>query len=339
MNMTKIGIFSKTTLAALVIGMLMMLGCGKCGADKTRDAGKTAPAAGEAKAVPVSGERAEEADIEEPAPLPPTPDIALQINTSTELKLFQGTPLIIEVRLANQRASNVMFQNAVLEKAEDRSPLPIVQLGADWAKSIRFDIRREGGAEEPAWPFAILAKPEERAMALDGQTNPEVVWGLSPEEAVKIAPGVYRITAILEAGGKDSKLWQGRVESEPVVLTVQTRPADLSGAAAAEADLELASYWAQAGDWDKSLAAARDAATKDPKSIEAHSLAGDALSAKKDLDGAMTAYQAALKLFNESEEAKDYEPPDYLLRRISQIAREKASKDPSSERKSPDSIS
>ena len=107
-------------------------------------------------------------------------------------------------------------------------------------------------------------------------------------------------------------------------------PADLSGAPATEADQELARYWAQAGDWDKSLAAARNAAAKDPKSIEAQSLAGDALSAKKDLDGAMTAYQAALKLFNESEEAKDYEPPDYLLRRISRIAREKASKDSAS---------
>lgn len=308
--------------------LLMSLACGKCGGDKKPGhAGPKAPGGSEAVNAPAPSEPTGETAIEETASLPPTPDIALEVNVSTELTLYQGTPLIVTVRLANQRASNVLAMNAAQDKPEDRKPVPVVQLRTEWSKSLKFEIRAGSGGEEAAWPLARLSNPAEEAIALDGRTNPECTWGLSPEEAAKIAPGFYRIVAVLEVASGENAVWKGRVESEPVVLTIEPRPPDLAGPAGAESDMETARYWVKAGDWNKSLAAAREAVAKDPKSIEAHSLVGDALAARKDLDGAMTAYQAALKLYNESEEAKGYEPPDYLLRRISQIAREKALQD------------
>lgn len=323
--------FPKATTLALTLMLLMTLACGKCGGGKTSgNAGPKVPGRSDAATAPGASELSSETAIEETPPLPPTPDIALEVNVSTELTLYQGTPLIVTVRLANQRASNVLAMNAAQDKPEDRKPVPVVQLGTEWAKSVKFEIRAGAGGEEAAWPLALLGKPAEEAIALDGRTNPEAQWGLSPEEAAKIPPGGYRIVAVLEVSGRDKKAWKGRVESEPAALTIQVRPADLAGPAAAESDTELARYWAQAGVWDKSFAAARDAVAKDPKSIEAFTLVGDALASGNDLNGAMTAYQAALKLFRGSEEGKGYEPPDYLLGRISRIAKEKTLKDSAS---------
>lgn len=57
------------------------------------------PAAGLAR-QPASVARLETQDV------PPRPNVSLQINSAHELEVFQGTPLIFTVRVANQRAAN-----------------------------------------------------------------------------------------------------------------------------------------------------------------------------------------------------------------------------------------
>ncbi len=106
--------------------------------------------------------------------------------------------------------------------------------------------------------------------------------------------------------------------SEPVSITINPRPA-LSPAAEAEQDaLEAARYHAAAGQWDKSLEAARKAAALNRDSIEAHTLIGDALSAGNDNQGAMRAYQTAIAAFDKQNKNPRH-APDYLIERIHQL--------------------
>jgi len=207
-------------------------------------------------------------------------------------------------------------------KASKSQPVPVVQLASRWSKFIRFEIRTGRGAEPLAWPLLSLGGEADQPAALDGTTNPEVQWGLSPEAAARVSPGVYRIVAVLEVAAGDAANWRGRVESAPVVLTIEARPASFQGPGAAESDMAEARYWAHTRNWDKSLAAAESALRNDPKSIEGHALLGDALAARPGAKGALTAYGTAINLYKQKYQGPKYEDPDYLYARVAQIMRE-----------------
>jgi hypothetical protein len=319
--------------AVVLAGVLGLWALAVGGCKSGRSGGGEPNAAGSPGGTPspATSQATGEAMNEEPVALPPTPDIAMDVDSQSELSLYQGAPMIFTVRLANQRASNVLFQNAAIAadtRPANPQPVPVVQLAAGWTRLVRFEVRAAGGAEPVTWPLSAIGEPATQPVALGGTTNPDAQWGLSPEAAGKLSPGVYRIVAVLEASGKDTATWQGRVESEPVLLTIQARPANLQGPAAVEPDLNLARYWAQTQDWGKSLEAARQAVQSDPNSIEGHTLVGDALAARNDPAGALSAYGTAMYLFDQKHKGKEYEQPDYLVERISQILRANPPKDP-----------
>jgi len=136
---------------------------------------------------------------------------------------------------------------------------------------------------------------------------------------MQLAPGAYRIMAVLEMPNKDGETWQGLVESRPATLTVTARPAVAQGPDAVEADLALARYSARISSWDKCLAGARKAVAKDPASIEGNLLIGNALAARNELDGAIEAYGRALDLFKQQYGGKVNEPPSYLLLQMKKV--------------------
>jgi hypothetical protein len=324
-------------LASLLAVVFIVGGCRDGRSDK--DDSKTSKdrsATSQAKPAGTSDQQAAAAPIASQ----PIPDIALEINSQSDLTIYQGTPLIVTVRLANQRASNIISHLASQSEPSLGEQASVVHLSAGWPKLVRFEIRTDSGAEKLIWPLIPIIGQEEQPVALDGQANPETSWGLSPEAAAKVAPGIYRLVAVLEVAGKDSAIWHGKVESELVVLTIQARPENLQGSPATESALDLAYYFAQTGDWAKSLAAAHQATTNDPNSIEGHILIGDALAAGNDHNSALAAYTTALRLYeqkyrnspmgqteDEKAKLKEYQPPDYLLRRILLIQKARLSKE------------
>lgn len=312
-------------MLAVVLFCIVFFGLKSCSRQESGQIGAPGPSTS-APSTSAPGTPEAEDMPEEPAPLPPTPDVALSINSESELSVYAGTPLILTVRLANQRGSNILFTNAAESNPDGRRPVPLVKLESDWPQSVRINIRAGSDVKRLTWPVAPMGGHGAQAVTLDGRTGAEAQWGLSPDASAGLAPGTYSLVAVLEVTDRKAGAWQGRVESEPVMLTVGALPESPKGPDAVQSDLDLARYWALAQDWEKSLAAARTAADEDPGSISARMLIGDALYAQKDADGALAAYETALTLFRQQpEKDKPYEPPDYLLNRISQIARDRRS--------------
>ena len=278
------------------------------------------------------------------AQLPPEPDVSLDINSETELDVHQGIPLLMTVRLANQRAANAQSANtdreAIAADAREklksgaitaaesqareafgrqREEVPTLVLPADWPKSIHFQVRRANDpAVQPDWPVSLLVTPEKKALVLDGTATTEAIWSLSPEAAAQLGAGSWQIVAILDtAAGAPADAWRGRAASAPVTITIKPRPPSLSAAEGAQDALEVSRYYAAAAQWDKSLEAARKAAGLNSSSIEAHTLIGDALSARGDNQAAMKAYQTAMAAFQKQN--KDQDVPDYLIERMHQL--------------------
>jgi len=281
----------------------------------------------------------------QPAQLPADPDVSLDINNETELEVYQGAPLLLTVRLANQRAANAQSTNAAREaisvdvqeqlKADaitaaesqarealsrQREGVPTLVLPDDWPKSIHLQVLRAGDtASQPDWPVSLLVAPDKQALVLDGTATTEAIWSLSPEAAATLAPGSWQVFAILDtAAGAPAGAWRGRAVSQPVTVTIKPRPDSLPAAEAEQDALEVAHYHAAAAQWDKSLAAARKAAALNPNSIEAHTLIGDALSAGGDKQGAMEAYQTAMAAFNKQNKDPRH-VADYLIERMHQL--------------------
>jgi tetratricopeptide (TPR) repeat protein len=273
------------------------------------------------------------------------PDVSLDINSETELEVHQGIPLLLTVRLANQRAAKARSVNAANEAiaadareqlkagtitaaesqareafSREREVVPTLVLPDDWPKSIRFQVRRDDDpATQPDWPVSPIVTPEKQALVLDGTAMTEATWGLSPEAAATLAPGSWQVVAILDtAAGATAAAWRGHAVSEPVSVIIKPRPLSLSAAESEQDALDVSRYYAAAGQWDHSLEAARKAAALNSDSIEAHTLIGDALSAKGDNQAAMQAFQTAMAAFRK----QDKDPlhvPDYLIVRMHQL--------------------
>lgn len=233
------------------------------------------------------------------------PDISLSINDDSEATVRPGAPLRFTVRVANQRAANAIAANAVLAEGEKPEPMALLQLPSGWQKFVRFEVQDGDGSRPAEWPLTLLGAPSNAPVRLDGQNTVEASWVLPPEVAGAVSTGTWQIVAVFET--EPSR----RSVSAPVTLRVN--------AEGENADLTSARYWARLKNWDKALEHARKAAAADAASIEAHSLAGDALAAKGDARGALAAYQAALRAFRAKHGDDPRLVPEYLLIRIREL--------------------
>jgi hypothetical protein len=159
--------------------------------------------------------------------LPALPNISLQINADHELTEFQGTPLILSVRLANQRAINAELANQAeriqansLEDKVARRELRrdqvapqlaslraqhkagAVLLGnenAGWEEYVHFSqLRPEGKQQALPWRLKLAATPASKTVTLDAANTAQLDYLLSPNDAGQIAPGDYEILAYVE---------------------------------------------------------------------------------------------------------------------------------------------
>ena len=276
--------------------------------------------------------------------LPPWPDISLQIDRAHEITVYQGTPLLISVRLANQRAMNAAGENqarqaraeglkaavargaipkekaeAVLAYLSQRVPVRAVQLGDDtagWDTFVRFaQLTPDGKQQSLGWPLKALGPAASKTLRLDGETTAQLDFALDPTTAAAITPGEYQIVAVLEVPA-EAKLaaerWRGRTESDPVKLSVKEKPAQFTKADEENFNLSLARYNDATGDSRGALQYAEKALAVNPKSIPASILVGEVREGMGDLKGALEGYKNAEHEFYQ-QYPNSYEAPLYLI--------------------------
>lgn len=283
---------------------------------------------------------------------PPLPDIALEIATEQALTTYQGVPLIITARLANQRAANAEAENLTRQEAvaliqrkraegkisEEKAmsmvesagrvrqsqPVRLGNVAKGWEQYIHFEYRNDAGSFKPVdWPLQAIAAPKDKTIVLDAQSQAEIKFKLQPEAANRLAAGNYEVIAILDVA-EDSSLpkenWRGRATSDPVLLRILPKPANPTAAEKGTLNLQTAEFYAEIQDWPKALEAAEKAIAANPQLINAHMYAGEAREARGDLAGALQAYLIAKRLFDE-QHPNSYERPERLIQKIGDLAR------------------
>lgn len=282
--------------------------------------------------------------------LPPAPEVALQIERESELRVWSGEPLIFSVMLANPRAMNAALENEAnqalvreieagiaagkiapqsaeprLARLRSLAPVQSVRLGDEvtsWNDCVHFFLLRPDRKREPLpWNLRLVAVPETKALSLGDTETAQLDYLLDTAAADQIAPGDYQVLATVEtsagsSGAADS--WHGRVESEPVKLSVVQKPTHMAPAEEETTDLHFARYYQAAQDWPHARTFVEKALVANPDSIPAHTLNGEVREAQGDLPGALKAYQLAESNFHK-QYPHSYEAPLYLINKIDAV--------------------
>jgi hypothetical protein len=285
--------------------------------------------------------------------LPLVPDVALQIsdNDGDEISVYQGTPLVFSITLGNPRARSAVLQNRAnelyrssveakvsrgkisrqqadhMQATLQRREVPVIQLGqenAAWPQFLHFVLLQSDGKEEAlTWPLQLANAPTSNSVSLDEKTTPQVTYFLDPSAAAQVQPGNFLIAAVLEVkngGTLAPGSWHGRVESEPVKLTVQPRPSRLAPGEEETLNLQFAHYYKAASDLAQMLQYAQKALKAVPDSIPAEVLVAQVKEAQGDFRSAFESYQQAEREFY-SQHPKSYEPPAYLIYKSIELRR------------------
>ena len=282
--------------------------------------------------------------------VPPLPNLSLQINNAHELSVSQGIPLIFSVRVANQRAANAasfirahethlsLIEEQLAKKEistseaqvmrevwRQKPDIKVVRLGTGdqgWETFLHFEAGSAGGKPERLnWAMQMVNRPQSKSLTLDGTSNAQLDYALTPDAAAQVPTGEYSVIAVLEvsaAATLPQDLWLGRVASEPVKLKISPAPARPSAAEQASMNMQKAEYFSTIQDWNKSLASAQAALAGDPHLIRAQMIVGEAKEAQGDLSGARDAFVIAERLFNE-QYPNSYERPEYLIDKIATL--------------------
>lgn len=274
----------------------------------------------------------------------PAPHVSMRINGVHNPVVYQGTPLLLSFRAANQRATNAelmnlnrkerwkalqeKFVNGQIQKEEldefSASPhreLPIkaVELGGNgqgWEQFLHFILLLPNRTLKPLpWKFERIGSGAEEALLLDAEKTIEVNFGLSPESAADILPGDYVLVGILDATNASNLpagQWHGRAETEPIPLKILAQQTPPSAPEKARNELEYVRFFLATNRPEEALKHAEAAATISPEDIDAQIALGDSKAKQNDLQGALAGYQLALRTFY-NQTSLPYEPPSLLI--------------------------
>jgi len=280
----------------------------------------------------------------------PIPHISLQIDGQDAPVMVQGTPLLLSLRVANPRAMNAELINrwrsfrlealsrraaaGQITKAQvaaeqptltRRLPIKTVELGtAGWSSVVRFEIRPPEASPEPLpWPLKPVGdRDEQHPLVLDGLKTDELDYGVDPQAAGAIAPGLYQVVGVLEqrTDAANPGRWHGTVETEPVSLTVVAPPASPTAAQKVERELYFVRYFVSTNQAEAARKHAEAAVAAKPDDIAAHIALGDALAMQKEKGReALAQYDEAIDEFYDQPE-RPYEEPELLLRKRAMLA-------------------
>lgn len=275
------------------------------------------------------------------------PHISLRINGKHDPVIYPGTPLLLSVRVANQRAMNAALLNhahevrhaALLEKLsqgkagkedvdgvpaslQKEIPIKDVELGREglpWMNSVHFNQRTADGQEIPLpWELEKIGPATDQKLVLDASKTAELDFALGPTTTANLAAGEYVVVAVLEVKADvqlPSTQWRGRVETEPVTLKVLPQAKKLSPPEVVSTELDYVSYFLATHQGAMALIHSHKAVAASPTDINANIAMGDSKAMQNDLPGALEAYETARREFYR-QHAEAYERPALLLSKI-----------------------
>ncbi|MBI4533323.1 MAG: hypothetical protein HY711_05180, partial [Candidatus Melainabacteria bacterium] len=255
------------------------------------------------------------------------PYMHLSSRSQTTISSDGQQPVWLEISLSNPTAANMQLANLAYQKVHQESkkgqntvspeelkelaesagqqPVPTIQLGSKAtpvSRFITFDV-----TDASFKSISLLVRPlastltSATSITLDGKTSVRLLYTLDPLSLSKLPQGTYLVQATLNTLTQPD-MWQGKVSSNAITLT-------LTGKSSLPNNTEQNDYIA--GRFyllDQQYKRVEEVAVRllarNPKSISAWELRGDAAYAQGQLAKAAQAYRQALKLHAEQAEDK-----------------------------------
>lgn len=249
------------------------------------------------------------------------PELTLSVNGSSETTITPGMPLIFELMLRNTPAARAAGAGATRERLKedldglvqqgkltreqaegllkkDAVPPPFSAVVITVAAG-RFSFLHEGsqGARPVPWRLKMVNPAAPVQVRLDEKQIAWATFVMAPEDTVSIANEAYTVRASFE--NRSTGQWQGKIISDPVVITVVPAPQAPTAAEQEERHLVLVEYFLALKDHDRAIGAARQALATSPQSIDGLVLLGQAQEAKGEFRAALDAYDKALEEFGQ----------------------------------------
>ncbi len=253
------------------------------------------------------------------APQPSGPELAFSVNHSVRPKVTSGTPLIFEIMIRNGAAAEAAVAAQARETLKENldnqvragrlsrqaadarlkaepipTPVPAMVITLD-TRGISFSQETPQGAVALPWQSKAVEPGAPIRVALDAAQIAYATFVVTPEDTAATPPGRYRVRASLE--NRSSGQWQGRVTSNPVVITVAQAPAAPTLADQKAQQRRQIEYFLALSDYGHAAAAGRQILTLDPHSIDGFAYLAKALQGKGELRAALEAYESALLEF------------------------------------------
>jgi hypothetical protein len=269
--------------------------------------------------------------VDEDAPRPVEPTLALQVNEGAEATVFAGNPVWFTVGTANGAAANEIAASRVLaarlarlpaddpdrerlradyERRKAPAEIALGDAAHPWTDAVQLQLVDDQGAQHPL-PFAVrvLGNPAP-TVSLNAVQTAQAVFG---SEAVSAGPGTYAVAACLGPTGA----WKSRVCSDAVKLTVAAADR-LTAEQHRAADRQGARFAFLAGDPQLLETYGRRLVAADPGSIAGHMYLGEAQFRRQKWAEAMQEFTTANTQFA-LQHPNALERPRFLLARISQL--------------------
>ena len=289
----------------LVLAVLALLpACKKKAPQKSSEA----PAAA-AETAPVPSE-----ERESPAAAVPL-DLRLLINGAESVAVTQDTPLVFSLAIVDRAAveasdtrealenlreqleEQVRDQSMTRERADwllkqEREPGPVSPLILTMSVAgFSFAVVRDGETIGFPWTLKPVAPESPALLTLDERTQGEAVFTAVAETPSRIPQGTFEVTALFEAKMREAGSWVGKIQSNPVLVTITAEAATPSDKA--ERSLAFAEYYLKTNDPGRAEQSVHDALAEYPTLIRGLYLQGVVLEDKGDFKAALESYQSA----------------------------------------------
>jgi hypothetical protein len=246
----------------------------------------------------------------------PVARLMLEVNDAGGAEIRTGESVFFTVSLSGTSATpgfrlgrpgRPWSTDLRFETAADGKPFPlkIEQLGSP----VSYRPVRERQTPTPGAP------EQADEAVVDASRVHWVTFGVSPDEAARLAAGIYDVRAVLNltAGPAGVTLLESNTVSvrlQPIVAGAQPSPAE------EKARLEAAArFYLQSGKWQDAHRIALQLAERENADALAFTLLADALNGLRRDDEALAAYRDALALLPQPLT----ESPDYLFARIEEV--------------------
>lgn len=232
------------------------------------------------------------------------PTVSISVNGGLELKVQQGTPLVLSSEIGHPFRAPLQWRPPSLVLKDKQGV---------WTSLVHLVVTNSH-KEVVSWPWTFETNPA-GTLELDHENTGTLRALLPPEATAQLTPGAYTVTLVLDStqnGASDS--FQGRVEANPA--SIEILPASTVLATAAEIDeaRRRTTYFLARGQKSNALEVANTLVSKFPDRPDALGVKADVLEEMGDLKGAYDLFSRAAEMAAQQNPTPD-EPSSFDLRR------------------------